>query len=91
MSLCLIVSRELTDKLEVVLSIFKYTVWAALALPALKVLQPHLRSGAVIVIDNTIRAKERYKCLLEYIDADERFSRIRLPYAGGFDLCRYEF
>lgn len=67
------------------------TVWAALSLSALKLLQPHLRSGAVIFIDNTIRVKEKYKDLLEYIDSDGKFSRIRLPYAGGLDMCRYEY
>ncbi|CAO1615869.1 unnamed protein product [Sympodiomycopsis kandeliae] len=65
-------------------------IWAALSLPALKLLRPHLRSGAIIVIDNTVKASEKYKDLLQYIDDDSSFSRLRLPYSGGLDLVRYE-
>jgi len=65
-------------------------VWAPLALPTLKLVQPKLRSGAVVIVDNTVSGADRYKELLEYLRAPESgFSNLTLPYNNGLDFCIY--
>ncbi|KAJ5456613.1 hypothetical protein N7530_011887 [Penicillium desertorum] len=60
-------------------------IWTPLALPALKLVQPHLRPGAVIVADNTIMAADRYQELFAYVDAvGSGFRRVTMPYKGGY-------
>ncbi|KAL0566763.1 hypothetical protein V5O48_015245 [Marasmius crinis-equi] len=65
-------------------------IWAPMALPTLKILQPKLRPGAVILTDNTVTAAESYKELLEYLRAPgSGFSNMTLPYSGGFEMSVY--
>ena len=61
-----------------------------MTLPALKLVQPNLRYGAVVVIDNTIASAERYKDLLAYLRApDSGFLNLTLPYNKGLEMCVY--
>ncbi|KAE8357038.1 S-adenosyl-L-methionine-dependent methyltransferase [Aspergillus coremiiformis] len=65
-------------------------IWAPMTLPALKVVQPHLRHGAVVIIDNTISSASRYKELLEYLRADHSgFTNLTIPYSNGLEMCVY--
>ncbi|KAB8208519.1 hypothetical protein BDV34DRAFT_210920 [Aspergillus parasiticus] len=45
-------------------------IWAPMTLPALKALQPHLRYGAVVIVDNTISSAGHYEDLLEYLQQE---------------------
>ncbi|CAG8189211.1 unnamed protein product [Penicillium salamii] len=66
-------------------------IWTPLALPALKLVQPHLRPGAVIIADNTIMAGDKYEELFAYVDAEGNgFRRVTMPYAGGMDMIVYQ-
>ncbi|OQE45981.1 hypothetical protein PENCOP_c001G02277 [Penicillium coprophilum] len=66
-------------------------IWTPLALPALKLVQPHLRPGAVIVADNTVKAGDRYQELFTYVDAKgSGFRRVTMPYEGGLDMIVYQ-
>ncbi|KAL1952830.1 hypothetical protein VTO42DRAFT_4119 [Malbranchea cinnamomea] len=66
-------------------------IWTPLALPALQMVQPYMRPGALIVADNTVSSAEGYKELFEYVDREgSPFRRITLPYRGGLDLITYE-
>lgn len=66
-------------------------VWTPLALPALKLVQPYLRPGAVIMADNTVKAAAKYEELFAYVDAsDSPFRRVTLPYEGGLDMIVYQ-
>lgn len=66
-------------------------VWTPLALPALKLVQPNLRPGAVIIADNTIMAGDRYQELFAYVDAEgSGFRRVTMPYQGGMDMIVYQ-
>lgn len=61
-----------------------------MALPTLKLVQPHLRYGAVIFADNTIGSAAGYKELLEYMRApDSGFSNLTVPYHKGFEMSVY--
>ncbi|KAJ5702114.1 hypothetical protein N7488_009662 [Penicillium malachiteum] len=66
-------------------------IWTPLALPALKLVEPHFRPGAMIIADNTIKAAAGYSELFAYVDApDSRFRRITMPYAGGLEMIVYQ-
>jgi predicted O-methyltransferase YrrM len=60
-----------------------------MALPALKLVRPHLRPGATIVADNIIASAARYADLLAYVDADPAFQRITVPYHKGLAVIVY--
>ncbi|KAH8702959.1 O-methyltransferase [Phaeosphaeriaceae sp. PMI808] len=65
-------------------------IWAALALPTLKIIRPKLRYGAVVLTDNTISGAEGYKDLLAYLRAPENgFQNSTLPYTNGFEMSVY--
>ncbi|KAJ5582980.1 hypothetical protein N7535_001600 [Penicillium sp. DV-2018c] len=60
--------------------------WTPLALPVLKLVQPFLRPGAVIVVDNTVKAAHGYAELFSYLDAEgSGFRRVTMPYEGGLN------
>ncbi|KAL2831484.1 S-adenosyl-L-methionine-dependent methyltransferase [Aspergillus cavernicola] len=66
-------------------------IWTPLALPTLKLVQPSLRSGAVIIADNTVSSYEDYTALREYVENPENgFRRMLLPFKGGLDMIIYE-
>jgi predicted O-methyltransferase YrrM len=61
-----------------------------MALPALKLVQPHLRKGAIVVTDNVEVEKEGYAELREYIEQPENgFKATCLPFAGGLGFYVY--
>jgi predicted O-methyltransferase YrrM len=65
-------------------------VWSALALPTLKIVQPHLRPGAVVLTDNTISGAEGYRDLLSYLrDPQNGFRNMTLPFTNGFEMSVY--
>ncbi|PSK42164.1 hypothetical protein B9Z65_4078 [Elsinoe australis] len=65
-------------------------IWSALALPNLKLVQPYLRHGAVVLTDNTISGAVGYRDLLSYLrDPENCFSNITLPYTNGFEMSVY--
>jgi hypothetical protein len=64
-------------------------VWTPMALPTLKLVQPKLRHGAVVIVDNTI-GNAGYKDLLDYLRAPRSgFSNITLPYSKGLEMSVY--
>jgi len=66
-------------------------VWPPFALPTLKIVQSHLRPGAVIVVDNTISAAKGYAELLSYVrDPEGPFTTITIPYKDGLELIVYK-
>lgn len=68
-----------------------FPVWTPLALPALKLVKPYLRPGAVIMADNTLKPNVGYEDLFAYLDApDSGFRRVTMPYAGGLDMIVYQ-
>ncbi|CAK9785397.1 S-adenosyl-L-methionine-dependent methyltransferase [Cutaneotrichosporon oleaginosum] len=64
-------------------------IWAPMALPALKLVRPHLRPGATVICDNTIASAERYADLLAYVNSDPAFQHITVPYHKGLGLMVY--
>lgn len=67
------------------------TVWTPMVLPALRLLEPHLRQGAVIMADNTISSVKGYQDYFDYINRPQSgYRTLTLPYAGGFELTVYQ-
>lgn len=66
------------------------TVWTPLALPTLKLIQPRLRYGGVVLTDNTISGAQGYAELLAYLRAPENgFRNMTLPFTNGFEMSVY--
>ncbi|KAF3762658.1 S-adenosyl-L-methionine-dependent methyltransferase [Cryphonectria parasitica EP155] len=62
-------------------------IWTPLALPTLKLVQPRLKKGAMIIADNVEAAKAGYRDLLEYVSNPENgFRTMNLPFSGGLQL-----
>ncbi|KAL4971995.1 S-adenosyl-L-methionine-dependent methyltransferase [Aspergillus desertorum] len=65
-------------------------IWSALSLPTLKLVQPHLRHGAVVLTDNTISGAKGYADLLAYLrDPKNGFRNMTLPFTNGFEMSVY--
>ena len=67
-------------------------IWAPLALPTLQMVQPKMRKGAVVLVDNTAvsMAPGGYKELLEYLRREgSGWSNVTVPYHRGLEMCVY--
>ncbi|EIW65483.1 hypothetical protein TREMEDRAFT_36250 [Tremella mesenterica DSM 1558] len=65
-------------------------IWAPMALPTLKLVQPHFKPGSTVLIDNTIGAASGYKDLLTHLRAPgSGFTNLTLPYDKGLEMCVY--
>jgi catechol 2,3-dioxygenase-like lactoylglutathione lyase family enzyme len=61
-----------------------------MVLPTLKLLEPRLKPGAVIVADNVVSSKEGYSDFLAYTNRpDSPYSTVTLPYPGGLSLSTF--
>lgn len=66
-------------------------IWPYEALPALKLLLPKLRIGAVVITDNSIASAAAYKELLEmFRDPNGVWQTTTLPYKGGLEISVYQ-
>ncbi|PIG83989.1 O-methyltransferase [Aspergillus arachidicola] len=65
-------------------------IWSKLALPTLKIVQPRLRHGAVVLTDNTISGAQGYADLLAYLrEPGNGFRNMTLPFTNGFEMSVY--
>ena len=61
-----------------------------MVVPTLELLEPKMRPGAVLVVDNTAASVEGYKPFFEYIRAREsKYRTLTLPYSGGLEMVTY--
>lgn len=62
-------------------------VWIALARPALELVAPHLRLGAIVLCDNTERDRASYADYFAFLDDPAHgFRTMTLPFNGGLEL-----
>jgi predicted O-methyltransferase YrrM len=62
-------------------------IWASMARPALELVSPHLREGAVVICDNTQQFREAYADYFEFVDDPRnRFRTMTLPFEGGLEF-----
>jgi len=61
-------------------------IWEV-ALPALELVAPHLRRGAIVVCDNTTAFADHYRGYFEFIEErKDEFRTMTVPFEGGFEL-----
>jgi len=62
-------------------------IWFKMAQPALELITPHLRNGAIVICDNTQQYRSSYASYFEFLnDPANRFSTMTLPFAGGLEM-----
>jgi predicted O-methyltransferase YrrM len=62
-------------------------IWAPMARPALELVTPHLKSGAIVVADNTAQHRGEYADYFAFLDDPANgFRTMTLPFDGGLEL-----
>jgi predicted O-methyltransferase YrrM len=62
-------------------------VWTPMARPALELVAPSLRAGAVIICDNTAQFRDSYLDYFGFVnDPANRFRTMTLPFEGGLEF-----
>ena len=60
-------------------------IWIRMARPALELVTPHLRRGAIVICDNTARYRADYADYFGFLEKSG-FSTMTLPFDGGLEL-----
>jgi predicted O-methyltransferase YrrM len=62
-------------------------IWIRMARPALELVAPHLRSGAIVITDNTRTFRDAYADYFSVInDPANSFHSMTLPFEGGLEM-----
>jgi predicted O-methyltransferase YrrM len=62
-------------------------IWTEMARPALERIAPHLRTGAVVIADNTSAFPGAYDDYFAFVnDPANRFTTLTLPFPGGLEF-----
>jgi predicted O-methyltransferase YrrM len=62
-------------------------IWTPMARPALELIAPHLRDGAVVVTDNTQQFREAYGDYFTFVhDPRNSLRTMTLPFEGGLEF-----
>ena len=81
--------RQTLRQIEGPVDFMLVDIWIPMARPALEIVTPHLRPGAVVTCDNTGREDERvaYRDYFAFInDPARRFRTMTLPFNGGLEM-----
>jgi predicted O-methyltransferase YrrM len=79
--------RETLKVMEGPVDFVLMDIWTEMARPALELIAPHLRPGAMVVADNTAQFRHAYRHVFEFIDDPRNgLKSLTLPYAGGLEL-----
>jgi len=82
--------RETLKRIEGPVDFMLVDIWIAMARPALELVAPHLRPGAIVICDNTERYRTAYADYLAFLDDPARgFRTTTLPFDGGLELSVY--
>ncbi|MFL5297605.1 MAG: O-methyltransferase [Phenylobacterium sp.] len=62
-------------------------IWTEMARPAIELIHPHLRKGAVVVADNTDQVRHAYAAFFEFVnDPKNGLTPMTLPFDGGLEF-----
>jgi predicted O-methyltransferase YrrM len=62
-------------------------IWTPMARPALELLAPRLRDGAVVICDNTEQFRDAYREYFEFVDNPaNHLHTMTLPFQGGLEF-----
>jgi predicted O-methyltransferase YrrM len=80
--------RETLKEIEGPIDFVLLDIWADVVVPALSLIGPHLRDGAVIVADNTVSSRRGYDAFFDWLaDPANRMQHLTLPFEGGLEMC----
>jgi predicted O-methyltransferase YrrM len=79
--------RETLKRIEGPVDFLLMDIWTPLARPAIELVGPHLRKGAIVIADNTDTYRIAYGDYLAWInDPANGFSTMTLPFDGGLEM-----
>ena len=79
--------RETLKRLDGPIDFMLIDIWIPMARPALELVSPHLRKGAIVVCDNTGHLREAYADYFAFVnDPKNHLLTMTLPYEGGLEL-----
>jgi predicted O-methyltransferase YrrM len=79
--------RETLKRIDGPVDFMLVDIWIAMARPALELVAPHLRPGAIVVCDNTEQHRDAYADYFAFLnDPANGFRTMTLPFGGGFEL-----
>jgi predicted O-methyltransferase YrrM len=79
--------RETLKTIEGPIDFVLMDIWTEMARPALELVHPHLRPGAVIVADNTTQFRHAYRFFFEFVkDPKNGLRTMTLPFDGGLEM-----
>src|SRR5262249_20830241 len=79
--------RQTLQRIEGPIDFMLVDIWIDMALPALKLVAPCLRRGAIVICDNTTQFRTEYAAYLQFIhDPDQGFRSVTLPFNGGLEM-----
>jgi predicted O-methyltransferase YrrM len=62
-------------------------IWTPMARPALSLIAPHLREGAVVICDNTLQFRDAYSEYFDFVhDPRNGLRTMTLPFEGGLEF-----
>ncbi|QPF82749.1 class I SAM-dependent methyltransferase [Bradyrhizobium genosp. L] len=79
--------RETLKSIDVTVDFLLVDIWIPMARPALELVFPHLRPGAIVICDNTERFRNEYADYFAFLDTPAHgFRTMTLPFDGGLEL-----
>jgi predicted O-methyltransferase YrrM len=80
--------RETLKDLQGPIDFVLLDIWTEMVVPALTLIGPHLRAGAMIVADNTESSRRGYGAFFDWLaDPANRMQHMTLPFPGGLEVC----
>ena len=84
--------RETLKQIDGLVDLVLVDIWVTLARPALEMVAPRLKPGAIVICDNMQRHRSEYADYFAFLaDPANQFRTMTLPFDGGLELsvrCR---
>lgn len=77
--------RETLKRIETSIDFMLMDIWTPLAEPAIALVAPHMRRGAIVIADNTDTYRRAYGDYFSFLAANG-FSTLTLPFDGGLEM-----
>ena len=77
--------RETLKQISGPVDFMPVDIWISMARPALELVTPYLKSGAIVVCDNTEQYRSEYADYFAFLEANG-FRTMTLPFAGGLEF-----
>jgi predicted O-methyltransferase YrrM len=77
--------RDTLGGIEGAVDFMLVDIWIRMARPALELVTPHLRRGAIVICDNTARFRAEYADYFAFLESSG-FRTMTLPFDGGLEF-----